>query len=92
MARGGKRPGAGRPKGSPNKATTDARAAISQIIEGNADKVQGWLDRTARKMPHRALDLYIKLAEFAIPKLGRIEHTGEGGGPVRAVFNVRISS
>lgn len=87
----GKKTG-GRVKGTPNKATGDAREAIAKIIEGNADKVQAWLDRTAKKMPHRALDLYIKLAEYSIPKLGRIEHTGEGGGPVRAVFNVRISS
>jgi hypothetical protein len=82
MPRGSK-PGerrGGRKKGAPNKVTTDARTAISKIIEGNADKVQGWLNRTAVKKPDRALDLYLKLCEFGIPKLGRVEHTGPGGG------------
>lgn len=73
---------AGSRKGKPNKSTTDARTAISKIIDGNAHKVQGWLDRTAAKNPPRALDLYIKLAEYAIPKLGRIEHAGHDGGPM----------
>lgn len=45
-------------------------------------KVQGWLDRTARKQPHRALDLYLRLLEFSVPKLGRTEVTGLDGGPL----------
>jgi hypothetical protein len=81
-ASGKKRAGPGRPKGSVNKATADVRTAIAHIIEHNAPKVQGWLDRTASKNPGKAMDLYIKLAEFGIPKLGRVEHTGPGGGPL----------
>ena len=33
MPRGGKQPGAGRPKGSPNKITADVKAAILQAFE-----------------------------------------------------------
>jgi hypothetical protein len=32
--------------------------------------------------PGKALDLVAKLAEFAAPKLGRVEHAGDGGGPL----------
>ena len=46
---------------------------VSASSDGNPDKAD----------PGKALDLLAKLAEFAAPKLGRVEHTGEGGGPVR---------
>lgn len=36
--------------------------------------------------PKGALDIMAKFAEFAIPKLGRVEHTGEDGGPVEFVI------
>jgi hypothetical protein len=35
--------------------------------------------------PKGALDIMAKFAEFAIPKLGRTEITGEDGGPVRII-------
>lgn len=39
--------GAGRAPGSPNKATADARKAISQFVDGNAHRLQKWLDQVA---------------------------------------------
>lgn len=33
MARGGRRPGAGRPKGVPNRTTAEAKAAIEQAFD-----------------------------------------------------------
>jgi hypothetical protein len=36
--------------------------------------------------PKGALDIMAKFAEFAIPKLGRVEHTGEGGAAI--VFRI----
>lgn len=35
--------GKGRPKGSPNKVTTDVRAAIAQVLETNAANFSIWL-------------------------------------------------
>lgn len=35
--------------------------------------------------PKGALDILAKFAEFAVPKLGRTEHVGDGGGPVEFV-------
>jgi len=39
--------GAGRPKGSPNRATSAAREAIALFVDNNASKLQGWLDAIA---------------------------------------------
>ena len=46
-----KRMGGGRPPGSPNKTTADARAAIAQFVEGNVHRLQEWLDQIARGVP-----------------------------------------
>jgi hypothetical protein len=39
--------GAGRPAGSPNKATLEARQAIGAFVDGNAHRLTEWLDRVA---------------------------------------------
>ena len=39
--------GPGRPPGTPNKATADARQAIAQFVDGNAHRLTEWLDRVA---------------------------------------------
>lgn len=70
--------GKGRPKGSQNKATADARAAFSQFIDANAPKAQELWERVAKDDPARALELLAKLAEFVMPKLARTETKHEG--------------
>jgi len=37
----------GRAKGTPNKATQEARQAIAQFVDGNAHRLTEWLDRVA---------------------------------------------
>ena len=49
--RGGKREGAGRPAGVPNKTTTVARQAFANLVEGNAPKMQDWLYKVAEGIP-----------------------------------------
>jgi hypothetical protein len=39
--------GAGRPAGSPNKATLEARKAIGAFVDGNAHRLTEWLDQVA---------------------------------------------
>ena len=43
----------GRGKGTPNKATADARQAIAQFVDGNAHRLTEWLDQVARGVPKR---------------------------------------
>lgn len=63
----------GRRLGVPNKVTQDVRTAIAKIAETNVSKVNGWLARVAKEDPARALDCYLRLLEYHIPKLTRAE-------------------
>lgn len=86
---------AGRPKGTPNRATADVRAAIARLLETNAENMTEWLAQVANGIPEqdvkpdpaKALDLMHKMAEYHIPKLARTEVSGTPGGePVRLVI------
>ena len=80
--------GIGRKKGVPNKATAMAREAIATFVDGNADRLQGWLDAIAedpRLGPAAAFDRFMDVVEYHIPKLARTEHTGKDGGPVQII-------
>jgi len=76
----GGKPGPGRPKGLPNKATAAAREAIARFVDGNADRLQGWLDEIhAEKGAQAAFDCFTSLVEYHVPKLARTELTGKDG-------------
>jgi len=59
----------GRRTGTPNKITRDIRTALRDLAEGNADRVQEWLDRVAEKDPAEALRLWLALLRFVTPTL-----------------------
>ena len=42
-----KMPGSGRAKGTQNKITLTAKAAIAEFVDGNAHRLAGWLDDVA---------------------------------------------
>lgn len=79
----GSKPGerrGGRKKGTPNKATANAREAFAQLVEGNVGRAQEWLDRVASQDgPKAALQLFLDMAEFHVPKLARTEFSGPDG-------------
>jgi len=88
----GKKPGPGRPKGLPNKATVAAREAIALFVDNNAGRLQVWLDKIAdgdpkakpnpiAPNPARAFELFQSVVEYHVPKLARTEvkHEGEVG-------------
>jgi hypothetical protein len=78
--KGEKKPNQG--KHGPPKATLQAREAIAKLVDGNADRLQAWLDEIASKDPERAWRCLMDVIEYHIPKLARTEHVGDGGGPV----------
>jgi hypothetical protein len=85
------RKGGGSRKGIPNKSTALAREAIAQFVDGNAARLQGWLDEIAsdeKQGPAVAFRLMLDVMEYHVPKLARTEHTGEGGGAVKASLEV----
>ncbi len=70
---------AGRPKGSQNKVTREAKEDLAEFVNGNAHRLLGWLDAIAAENPAAAFDRYMSVVEFAIPKLQRQEITGKDG-------------
>ncbi len=79
-----------RPKGSPNKATQAAREAIARFVDGNAHRLQEWLDQIAAEDPKKAFELFQSVVEYHDPKLARTEVTGAGGGPLETVNRIEL--
>lgn len=78
----GSKPGerrGGRAPGTPNKVTADARAAIAKFVDGNAHRLQVWLDEIAADDPEKAFTLFQGVIEYHVPKLARTEMTGKDG-------------
>lgn len=65
--------GKGRPPGTPNKVTRTFRETVTKLLEDNSKNVGIWLGRVAEHDPGKALDLMAKLAEYAAPKLSKVE-------------------
>ena len=66
---GGKRAGAGRPKGSPNKTTSELREFIQTFIENNIETLQYEFDQLEGSDKFRALE---KLLPYVLPKINAI--------------------
>lgn len=84
--------GRGRKKGEINHTTRDVRLAVGMIAERNAGKIDGWLARVAKKNPAKAIDLYIKLIEYHIPKLSRQEIVKPDTGPPRILDSSQLTA
>jgi len=79
----------GRSVGTPNKSTALAREAIAKFVDGNADKLQEWLDAIAMNEklgPKVAFDCFMQVAEYHVPKLARTEHTGDATAPITHIY------
>jgi hypothetical protein len=74
----GHKGGPGRPKGLPNKATLRAREAIARMVDDTAPDFVRWMKDIDD--PAKRCDVWLRAAEYHIPKLARTEVTGDGGG------------
>ena len=72
----------GRVAGTPNRATTEFRDTVRQLLEDNAENVKQWLTQVAADDPYKALSVRSNLAEFAAPKLARTEIAGDPDKPL----------
>lgn len=82
--KGEKKPRQG--KRGPSKTTLAAREAISRFVDGNADRLQDWLDQIAENDgPKEAFRCFSDLLEYHVPKLSRAEVTGADNGPIEMV-------
>ena len=93
----------GRKAGTPNRTTREFRETVAFLLEANLDNLSLWLDQVARGTlqelngqvvgappnPGKALDLLIKLAEYAAPKMKRVEMEGNRTSTA-GVTNIQI--
>lgn len=63
----------GRKKGTPNLITTELRQRISDLIDNNFDQLQTDIDKLE---PKERVETIIKLFEYSLPKLQRLDITG----------------
>lgn len=76
MPRGGKRPGAGRKAGSPNRATAAVRAEIAASGEEPRDYMLRVM-RDERAEPARRDAMAKAVAPYIHPRLVALEHSGQ---------------
>ncbi len=81
---------AGRPQGAKDRTQKETKVIFQQIVEGNIENFQSWIDEVAKRNPERAFDMVVKLMEFTLPKLKAVELTGEDGRePFQQIIIVR---
>lgn len=80
----------GRPNRSSNRAKRIAREAIGAFVDGNVHRLGPWLEKIeAVDGPLAAFKCFADLLEYHVPKLQRIEHTGDNGDPL-AIVNLTL--
>lgn len=71
--------------------TGRVRFALSQLAQNNVTRVQEWLDAIALvDGPKAAMELYLKMIEYSVPKLSRTEVKVEDSDGNTAVAQLTI--
>lgn len=73
----------GRTPGVPNKATSNARAAIALFVDRNTGRLDSLLEKIEEEQgPQAAWKCIMDLIEYHVPKMQRVEHAGDPNAPV----------
>jgi len=86
MPRGGKREGAGRKEGVPNKASAAREAEVKASGLTPLDYMLDVL-RDKNETAENRMWAAEKAAPYVHPRLAAVEHTGKDGGPVAVTFS-----
>lgn len=80
----------GRKRGVPNRHTAEIRSAIAEVLDGNLDNLQEWIERVSKDDPHKAFTMVIDLARLVLPKAQPIaEQQGKDRVPVPMIVMPR---
>lgn len=82
MKNGGKRPGAGRKPGVPNKATLERQERVAATGETPLDYMLRVM-RDPRAKAGRRDEMARAAAPYVHPRLATTQHTGRNGGPIQ---------
>jgi hypothetical protein len=78
-----KPPGSGMQKGQSVQRTIEFKESVNNLINWGAERMLGWMEQL--DTPEKRLDYVFKFAEYAYPKMARVEHTGKDGGAIETV-------
>ena len=78
--------GPGRPKGSPNKSTSEIREALRYIVAKQLDKLEDAFNKVYEKDPAKFLSLYERFCTFTLPKMQEININNENGIDINATI------
>jgi len=67
----------GRPKGALNRSTEEMKLTIARAVNNTLNTISSDLETIKKKDPERAIELALKLMEYSLPKLSRMEMRGE---------------
>ncbi|WP_051903694.1 hypothetical protein [Neorhizobium vignae] len=90
MSRGGKRDGAGRKLGAPNKATQERQRRVAATGITPLDYMLKVM-RNPEASDERRDEMAKAAAPYVHPKLASLQHTGRGGGPIQTVDLARMT-
>jgi hypothetical protein len=77
MFKKGNQLGKGRPKGTQNKTSIEAKSIINRIVDKSLEWAEEDIEKIRKKDPIRAFELSMKLMDYAYPKLKSIEMKAE---------------
>lgn len=80
--RGGKRPGAGRKAGAPNRATAARQKAVTESGLTPLDYMLSIM-RDEKMTTESRFEAAKAAAPYVHPKLANVEHSGPNGGPIQ---------
>jgi hypothetical protein len=67
----------GRPKGAINRSTEMMKLSIARATNRVLDQLPTIMEEMVKKDPKSAVDLALKMLEFHMPKMSRVELKGE---------------
>ena len=80
----------GRPKGAVNRSTEMMKLSIARATNRVLDDLPKIMEEMMKKDPKGAVDLALKMLEFHMPKLSRVEMKAEVEQRIQAI-NVNIT-
>ena len=67
----------GRPAGALNRSTEEMKLTIARAVNHTLNTISKDLEEIKKRDPEKAMDLALKLMEYALPKLSRTEMKAE---------------
>jgi hypothetical protein len=67
----------GRPAGALNRSTEEMKLTIARAVNNTLNTITKDLEEIKKRDPEKAMDLALKLMEYALPKLSRTEMKAE---------------